>query len=188
MIRKYNTVGGGSQTNINGLSFERDTDLLNSFAKENSFAVEILPSEKFKSRTAKIFFHGKHIGDFFEKRSLYRDFFKKQHNIDYTNEKYSLLEPDSVFINIEKKTAYIIEKKFQGGGGSVDEKLQTCDYKKNHFYRPKFKKIGYETEFYYVLSDYFNNDKKSDVFDYIKKVGCKYFFNKIPFDDLGIIQ
>ena len=52
MIRKYNTVGGGSQTNINGLSFERDTDLLNSFAKENSFAVEILPS-KFKW---KIFF------------------------------------------------------------------------------------------------------------------------------------
>ena len=109
-----------------------------------------------------------------------------KYNIDFDDEKYSLLHPDNVFINIKNKTAYIIEKKFQSGGGSVDEKLQTCDYKKNHFYKPKFKKIGYETQFYFLLSDFFDDEKKSDVFDYIKKVGCKYFFKTIPFFELGI--
>ena len=89
-------------------------------------------------------------------------------------------------MNELNKTAYIIEKKFQGGGGSVDEKLQTCDYKRRHYYEPKFKEVGYKTKFYWMLSDYFDDVKKSDVFDYIKSVGCDYFFNFIPFEDLGI--
>jgi hypothetical protein len=185
MARKYNSVGGGIQTNINGLSFERDTDLLAAFEKESIFKIEIIPS-KYKTRTAKIFFQKDHIGYFYEKQSLYRDFFLKKHNIDFDDEKYSLLEPDNVFINLKNKTAYIIEKKFQSMGGSVDEKLQTCDYKKNHFYKPKFKKIGYETQFYFLLSDFFDDEKKSDVFDYVKNVGCRYFFKTIPLPELGI--
>ena len=184
--RKHNTVGGGNKTNINGLAFERDTDLLDIFERLDNFKVEIITPEKAaKTRYAKIYKSNEHIGNFYEKDSLYRELFEPE-GYNYKEKEYSLLKPDSVFLNIKNKTAYVIEKKFQSGGGSVDEKLQTCDFKKNFYYQPMFQKLGYKTEFYFVLSDWFDSKSKSLVFEYIEKVKCKYFFNFIPFKELGL--
>jgi hypothetical protein len=47
-------------------------------------------------------------------------------------------EPDEFFINIEKRVAFIIEKKTQKVMGSVDEKIQTAPFKKYALYK-KFK-------------------------------------------------
>ena len=52
--------------------------------------------------------------------------------------------PDSVFVNHTNNTIYVIEKKFQEGSGSVDEKLQTCDFKKRIY--QKLYKLSYEPE------------------------------------------
>jgi len=183
--RKYNIVGGGYKTNENGFRFERDTDFLDLIEQKMGFSSKILNLGKEKSRTAEIYKNNKLIGYHYEKQGLYIRFFEPK-GYNYRKQGPSILEPDFVFLNELNKTAYIIEKKFQGGGGSVDEKLQTCDYKRRHYYEPKFKVLGYKTKFYWMLSDYFDDEKKSDVFDYIKSVGCDYFFNFIPFKDLGI--
>ena len=55
-------------------------------------------------------------------------FWKKNVHWKTINSKKYL--PDSVFYNLSNDTVYIIEKKYQAGTGSVDEKLQTCDFKK----------------------------------------------------------
>jgi hypothetical protein len=83
------------------------------------------------------------------------------------------------------KTIYIIEKKFQAGSGSVDEKLQTCDFKKKQYIK-LFKPLNIKVEYYYVLNDWFRKPEYNDVFEYIESVGCKYFIEELPLEEVGL--
>jgi hypothetical protein len=67
---------------------------------------------------------------------------------------------------------------------SVDEKLQTCDYKKKKYARLVLG-IGVNVEYYYLLNDWFDQPQYGDVFDYIESVNCKYFIDFIPLSELG---
>ena len=69
------------------------------------------------------------IGEYFEKHGFYNLFLQK-HNIDWKTINSKKYLPDSIFYNHSNKTIYVIEKKYQAGAGSVDEKLQTCSFKK----------------------------------------------------------
>jgi hypothetical protein len=46
--------------------------------------------------------------------------------------------------------------------------------------------IGLNTEYYYLLNDWFDKDVYKDVFEYIENVGCKYFIDFIPLNELGL--
>lgn len=93
--------------------------------------------------------------------------------------------PDEVFINFANNTAYIIEKKFQSCAGSVDEKLPGCHFKKLE-YEKLFHPLDFNVEFIYIFNDWFLDKRYRDTLDYIKKMGCHYFYNKIPLDFLGL--
>ena len=80
---------------------------------------------------------------------------------------------------------YIIECKFQRVEGSVDEKLQTCDFKKKQ-YKKLLAKANIDVEYMYLLSDFFKNKKYKDVLDYIHSVGCYYYFEYIPLYTFGL--
>lgn len=95
-----------------------------------------------------------------------------------------LLPDDSIFVFI-KNTIYIIECKFQQVAGSVDEKLQTCNFKKKQ-YKKLFSRLNIEVEYMYLLSDWFLHKSYKDVLDYIISVGCSYYFEYIPLDKLGL--
>ena len=77
MKRKYNTVGGGAKTNINGLTFERDTDLLDAFSFIENCRINILPYDEVP-RTAEIFINDKLIGLFSNKIAYIRDFLSQK--------------------------------------------------------------------------------------------------------------
>ena len=66
----------------------------------------------------------------------------------------------------------------------VDEKLQTCSFKKT-VYEKLINPTGKKTEYYYLLNEWFNQEVYEDVFEYIEKV-CKYFIDFIPLDELGL--
>lgn len=108
----------------------------------------------------------------------------EEQGVDLTVNSDQLL-PDDAFINIINKTIYIIEKKFQSVAGSVDEKLQTCLYKKRQ-YAKLASQIGYDLEYTYVLGGWFRKPKYLDVLGFIEKVGCHYYFNELPLEFLGI--
>ena len=69
--------------------------------------------------------------------------------------------------------------------GSVDEKLQTCDFKKKQ-YKKLLSQINIDVEYIYLLSDWFKKPEYKDVLDYIISVGCSYYFNYIPLDKLNL--
>jgi hypothetical protein len=93
--------------------------------------------------------------------------------------------PDDAIFIIKDKTLYIIEIKFQAVTGSVDEKLQTCDFK-NKQYRKLLVPLGISVKYVYILNDWFKKEQYKDVLEYVKSVGCCYFFYELPLSFLGL--
>lgn len=172
MNRKPNKAGGGANTNLNGLEFERKTSLLEDLEKHPNFIVQ----ENNILRGAEI------VAIYYEKRGLYSKLLQKR-GIDYSEHISKREEPDGALL--VNKTIYIIEKKFQSQNGSVDEKLQTCDFKKKQ-YKKLFVQLDIKVEYFYLLNDWYTKPKYKDVKDYILSVGCKYFINTIPINELGL--
>ena len=97
----------------------------------------------------------------------------------------STLFPYTTLFRSVKDTLFLVEMKFQYVAGSVDEKLQTCDFKKRQYTR-LLKPAGIKAEYIYVLNDWFKKPEYKDVLDYIKTVGCHYYFNEIPLNVIGL--
>lgn len=75
--------------------------------------------------------------------------------------------------------------KFQKVAGSVDEKLQTCDFKKKQ-YKKLMSPLNIDVEYIYILSDWFRNPAYKDTLDYIISVGCHYYFKYLPLEKIGL--
>lgn len=174
MARQHNIFGGGSKTNENGLSFERDTSLEEALIN----AGYIVQNEHIFDKNKKL------IGLSVPKNNLYKKFLEKKH-IDYRNFNSKKWLPDEAFYNIQEKTIYIIEKKYQQTSGSVDEKLPNCDFKKKE-YQKLFTPLNISVKYIYVFNNWFKNPQYNDVLQYILDTNCEYYYNEIPFDALGL--
>ena len=122
------------------------------------------------------------IANIYYKNEFYRKFLEpKQVNVNKILSKK--LIPDVVVEVINTKFLGIIEIKNQNTTGTVDEKIQTCDFKQR-----QFKKLlvgtGYKFKFIYLLNDWFTQDRYKDDLDYIKNIveNCDYCINQIPND------
>lgn len=145
---------GGANTNANGLPFEKNTELNHHFM--------ILDEEQF----------GKGKNDKYEKFVINdKQYYclSKRGLKNFLKEHYKKpsksLEPDEVLVDKENKKIFIIEKKFQQCAGSVDEKLQTVDFKLWSYRRqyPEF-----EIYFTYVVNTWFKQPCYNDLMDYLK--------------------
>lgn len=172
-----NTHGGGSNTTKNGLAFEQNTSLSKAFSDAGYSIVEH-KCKKSKYLSYSIYCNGVYCGYVTKGTRLYKDVLEPK-NVHWEKLISQQLFPDDVFISDENKVAHIVEKKFQNTHGSVDEKLQTCDYKRRQ-YEKLFGGIGFEVKYIYVLNDWFKQDRYKDVLDYIVDSKCYYFFNSIP--------
>lgn len=228
MGRSFNTVGGGAQTNLNGLVFERTHDLKKSLEDDSSYMVETTydyykknsgylanyrpkantgAKKKLETDLSKAFVVSDEnglIGEGMSKSSIYD--YLIHNGIDYkevTSKKY---EPDDAFINYRNNKLYIIEKKFQNGSGSVDEKLETFDYKRMIYKRLFMLKTSVEShntykdivlsevidlvsdvEFIFIGNDFFENEKYNDVLDFMKRNDIFYFIDEtMPINVLGL--
>ncbi len=163
--------GGNTKT---GLIFEGKTDLSTFLNAQKGYKVE----------KDKVFYKNELVGRVFKKHSFYNVFLKEL-DIDWNGLiSKKLLPDDSIFVIIAN-TLYVIECKFQQVVGSVDEKLQTCDFKRKQ-YQKLLSKANIEVEYMYLLSDWFRKPKYKDVLDYIHSVHCHYFFEYIPLVKLGL--
>jgi hypothetical protein len=168
-----NKAGGGGRTNELGLHFEQTTDLKELFQHHPDFEIR---------NDFHIYKNGQYIGLLLGKHSLYKNYLEPK-GIDYTKIISKKLLPDDAIL--VGKTLYILEKKFQSGPGSVDEKLQTCDFKKKQ-YTKLLTPLNIRLQYYYIFNDWFRKPEYEDVRNYIVEVGCKYFFNEIPLHELGL--
>ena len=170
-----NKFGGGAKTNEVGLKFEQDTSLKEALRRASIKGVELDPQDF-------VIKSGQRIGFLAGKSLLYKRFLT---NFDLTNVVSKKLEPDEAFVNEVEKILYVIEKKFQHRPGSVDEKLQTCDFKLKQYKKLASLK-GYDVKYIFLLSDWFKQHQYKDVLEYIINVGCDFYYNEIPISIIGI--
>jgi hypothetical protein len=163
---------GGSNTRV-GLDFEGRVNLLTVFEKTPGYSV----------KEGSIFYNGEEVAQSISKHRLYG--FLEAHGIDYKTVLSKKLLPDEALYVPSKKKVFIIEIKFQEVAGSVDEKLQTCDFKKKQ-YQKLFKLLKIEVEFIYILSDWFKKPEYKDTLSFISEVDCHYYFQTLPLDFLGL--
>ncbi|MBM3229367.1 hypothetical protein FJZ26_02955 [Candidatus Parvarchaeota archaeon] len=165
---------GGSKTTLHGLHFEKRTD----------FATVISKLKDYKVEGDAILFKGKEIARLYKKNKLYTGLLAPM-GVNYERLISKRLLPDDAVLVLVNKTLYIVEIKFQTVAGSVDEKLQTCDFKLKQ-YKKLVEPIGLKVKYVYVLNDWFKKPEYTDVLSYIKSVGCDYFFNELSLDYLGL--
>jgi len=163
--------GGNTRT---GLIFE-DTVDLTSFIKQQPH-YEIVDCD--------VYYDNEKIAEVYKKHKFYSIFLNKL-GIDWRNYiSKQLLPDDSIFV-ISNNKLFIIECKHQEVDGSVDEKLQTCDFKKKQ-YKKLMAPANIDVEYIYLLNDWFRDARYKDVLDYIHSVGCDYYFEYIPLQKLGL--
>lgn len=186
MIR--NGKGGGNTKT--GLIFEGKTDLETFLSKQKGYNIKAeQETVLFKGKNQKItvrnvYYNSDKVAELYKKNEFYAVLLKKL-NIEW--EQYiskKLLPDDSIFVII-RNTVFIVECKHQQVAGSVDEKLQTCDFKKKE-YKKLLSKANLDVEYIYLLDEWFKNPKYKDVLDYIHSVNCDYYFEYIPLYKFGL--
>lgn len=173
------TGGLGGTHTLTGLHFERKVD----FQK----ILHNMPGYEIKKISGKegmgVFFEGNLVARCFRKHDFYK--FLSESKVDWKPLLSSKLVPDDALLVIVRETLFIIEVKYQQGQGSVDEKLQTCDFKRKKYLK-LVSPLGLKMEYVYVLSDWFKQPRYKDVLDYIHSVNCHYKFNELPLSWLGL--
>lgn len=172
-----NGKGGGNT--VSGLQFEKEVDFRQ--------LLKNIPGYSLKKEDNKagmtVFFKEIPVARCFKKNEFYK--YLEENNIDWKNIISKKLLPDDALLVIVRETLFIIEVKFQKVAGSVDEKLQTCDFKRKQ-YQKLVKSLELKVEYVYVLNDWFKKPEYKDVLDYINSVNCHYKFYELPLKWLGL--
>ena len=171
--------GFGGANTLTGLDFERECDLLVLLAAKPGYEIRPVVGKAGKG----VFFKGQLVARCFRKHSFYE--FLKEEGIEWEKHLACRLFPDDALLVVVRETLFIIEVKFQKVAGSVDEKLQTCDFKRKQ-YQKLVIGIGLKVEYVYVLSEWFQHARYKDVLDYIISVNCHYKFKTLPLAWLGL--
>jgi len=154
--------GGNTRT---GLVYEGEVDLKTFLDSKTGYEVS----------GDKVFYNEELVARIFKKNSFYAVFLKEL-EVDWSKYLSKRLMPDDSIFVLLNNTLFIIECKFQQVSGSVDEKLQTCDFKKKQ-YQKLLAPANVDVEYIYLLSDWFRHSRYKDVLDYIISVNCHYYLN-----------
>ena len=173
------TGGLGGAKTLTGLHFERKVDFQNLLGSIPGYEVKSVAGKAGKG----VFFESKLVARCFRKHDFYQ--FLSESKIDWKNLLSKKLLPDDALLVIVRETLFIIEVKYQQVAGSVDEKLQTCDFKRKQYLK-LVSPLELKVEYVYVLNDWFKKKEYKDTLDYIHSVNCHYRFNDLPLAWLGL--
>ena len=109
--------GKGGGNTVTGLIYEGKVDLSAFLKKHKGYEV----------KKHDVFYMGTCVAHVYKKHDFYR--FLASEGIDWKKHISKKLLPDNALYVIVNNTMFIIEVKHQEVNGSVDEKLQTCDFK-----------------------------------------------------------
>jgi len=173
------TGGTGGANTQTGLHFEREVDFLELLAAVPGYSVRTIAGKAGKA----VIFKGQLVARCFKKHAFYE--FLEENRVDWHPLISKKLLPDDALLVIVRDTLFIIEVKYQQVAGSVDEKLQTCDFKRKQYLK-LVTPLKLRVEYVYVLSDWFRVPAYKDVLDYIQSVNCNYYFGTLPLAWLGL--
>ena len=168
---KNGGTGGGNT--ITGLVYEGKVDVATFIVAQKNYSID----------GTEILYKGKCVAYILKKYAFYE--YLRTKGVEWRKHLSRQLLPDNAIYVIVNNTMFILEVKTQHKAGSVDEKLQTCDFKKKQYQKLLFQ-LNMEVEYVYILDEWFRQSKYKDVLDYIISVGCQYYFNYIPLQKLGL--
>ncbi len=171
--------GSGGAKTLTGLNFENKVDLQKILSRIPGYSLK----KSKKKAGIDVYFENNLVARCFRKHDFYK--FLKENNINWEEYISRRLLPDDAMLVIVRETLFIIEVKYQQVVGSVDEKLQTCDFKRKQYLK-LVTPLGLKVEYVYVLSNWFKKREYKDVLDYIQSVNCHYKFNELPLSWLGL--
>jgi len=174
---KTGGIGGGKT--LTGLNFEKRVDFQELIRAIPGYELKNVP---YKAGLV-LFFENKPVARCFRKNDFYK--FLDEKHVVWKHLISKKLLPDDALLVIVRETLFIIEVKYQQVEGSVDEKLQTCDFKRKQYLK-LVAPLGIKVEYVYVLNDWFKKPRYKDTLDYIHSVNCHYKFNELPFSWLGL--
>ena len=167
------TGGKGGGNTRTGLNFEKEKDIL-----------ELLKTKRgYKVKGNIIYYDGEEVARSFRKNALYK--YLESRGLSYRKHISKKLLPDEALYVIVNNTLFVIEIKSQKVAGSVDEKLQTCDFKRKQ-YTKLMAPLNIEVEYIYILNDWFKKPEYKDTLDYVISVGCQFYFHYLPLSKLGL--
>ncbi len=171
--------GVGGACTLTGLDFEREVDFQELLAAKPGYEIKSVAGKAGRG----VFFKGQLVARCFRKDQFYK--FLDEEGVNWKPILSKRLLPDDALLVIVRETLFIIEVKYQQVEGSVDEKLQTCDFKRKQYLK-LVTPLGLKVEYVYVLNEWFKVPKYKDVLDYIQSVNCHYKFGCLPFAWLGL--
>ncbi len=130
-----------------------------------------------------ILFENKVYATCYQKHQFYQ--FLSHQGVSWQDIISKKILPDDALLVIQRETLFVIEVKYQQVAGSVDEKLQTCDFKRKQYLK-LVSSLGLKVEYVYILNDWFKKPQYKDVLEYIHSVNCDYKFNRLPLAWLGL--
>jgi hypothetical protein len=169
---------GGANTHT-GLNFEKKVDFTDLLRGIRGYSVK----KSSNNAGSEVYFNETLVARCFKKYAFYN--FLEENGINWKAIISKRLLPDDALLVIIRETLFIIEVKYQQVTGSVDEKLQTCDFKRKQYLK-LVKSLELKVEYVYVLNDWFKKPEYKDVLDYINSVNCHYKFNELPLAWLGL--
>lgn len=157
------------------LHFENKVDFITLIWKMKNYEIK---------KWNEIYYLWEKVAEAYKKHELYKYFLVPKW-VNFKEHISSKLLPDNAIYVIINNTMFIVEIKFQKVHWSVDEKLQTCWFKKAQYTR-LFKQLWINIEYCYVLSNWFKKDKYNDTLAYVQMMNCKYFYETLPLDYLWL--
>lgn len=171
--------GTGGANTLTGLNFEKTVSFQDLLKQINGYTVKTIQGKAGQG----VFYLEKLIARSFVKHEFYK--FLEEEGINWKERISKKLLPDDALLVIVRETLFIIEIKYQQVAGSVDEKLQTCDFKRKQYVK-MVSGLDLKVEYVYVLNDWFKNPSYKDMLEYINSVNCHYRFNSLPLAWLGL--
>ncbi len=169
--------GGGSTAT--GLLFEKKVSLESRFRELVGYDVKASSDQAGLS----VLYEGRQVARMFQKHGFYK--FLDEKGVNWRRLISRQILPDDALLVVVRDTLFIIEIKFQQVNGSVDEKLQTCDFKRKQYVKLT-RELHLRVEYVYVLNDWYKQPKYKDVLDYVHSMNCHYMFNEIPLKWFGL--
>ncbi|MBM4285324.1 MAG: hypothetical protein FJ128_08745 [Deltaproteobacteria bacterium] len=173
------TGGVGGANTLTGLNFEGKVNFQMLLGNIPGYTVERISGKAGMG----VFFEKELVARCFRKFDFYK--FLEESGVEWKKMLSKKLLPDDAMLVIIRETLFIIEVKYQQVPGSVDEKLQTCDFKRKQ-YMKLVSPLNLRVEYIYILNDWFKKPQYRDVLDYIHSVNCHYKFNELPLSWLGL--
>jgi hypothetical protein len=176
-ITNRGTGAGGANTNKNGLSFEKQTDLITEMTYQDSIIRKARVGTRYTEMYDKLSFNVSPERTFIR---LIKNQLAKYFNLNTKELFDGVVQPDECYYDEFNKILFVIEKKYQNKSGSKIEVLQTGPAKQENLSNV-FSPLQIKVVYMYCANYNLKKRLKQVVLDYLNRNDIKVFYEDLNY-------